>query len=81
MLWYKHMRDLGIPKQLARCFVPQSVYTQMTWTVNAQAVFDWLDKRLPGGGAQTETAAYALAVLESISYIIPATVDIWEKSR
>lgn len=53
MDYYNKLRDTGVDKQLARCFVPQSVYTQMTWTVNAQAVLDLCGKRLPGGGAQS----------------------------
>lgn len=78
MSCYREIRSQGVDKQLARCFVPQSVYTQMTWTVNAQACLDFLSKRLPGGGAQSETAKYAEAVLRCVRAIIPETVKIWE---
>jgi thymidylate synthase (FAD) len=78
---YRKLRDSGVQKQLARCFVPDSVYTQMTWTCNGQAVLDWLSKRLPGNGAQSETAKYAEAILKCVRAIIPETVKIWESKR
>ena len=81
MSHYRSLRNKNVDKQLARCFIPQSVYTQMTWTVNGQATLDFLDKRLPGGGAQGETAKYAGAILKCVKTIIPKTVEIWESER
>jgi thymidylate synthase (FAD) len=78
---YHVLRGDGVDKQLARCFVPDSVYTQMTWSCNAQAILDWLQKRLPGGGAQSETSKYAEAVLELVTPIIPKTISIWKEQR
>ncbi len=78
---YIYLRSQGVEKQLARCFIPQSVYTQMTWTINAQAVLDFLSKRLPGNGAQRETAKYAVAVKTCVTSIIPKTMRIWEREN
>lgn len=79
--YYNLLRYNGVDKQLARCFVPQSVYTQITWTVNAQAVLDFLDKRVPGGGAQKETSLYAIAIGQCVSTVIPETMKIWESQK
>ncbi len=78
---YNMLREYGEPKERARFALGSNVYSQMTWTVNAQAVLDFLSKRLPGGGAQCETSKYAEAVLKCVRAIIPETVKIWESER
>lgn len=79
---YESLRDLGIPKQLARCALGPAVYSQYTWTVNLQAVLDFAQKRLPGGGAQEETAKYAVAVMQLVeTYVAPKSVQYWKEQN
>jgi flavin-dependent thymidylate synthase len=76
---YEGLLEAGYPKELARCFLPASVYTQMTWTTNLQALLDFIAKRLPGTGAQWEIQQYALAALELARRVVPQTIATWEE--
>jgi len=79
---YNAFRYCGVPKQLARCALGPAVYSQYTWTVNLQAVLDWASKRLPGGGAQEETAKYAVAVMQLVeTYVAPKSVQYWKEQN
>lgn len=63
---YRDLLEAGWPPELARCFLPHSIYTQMEWTVNLQGVLHWGAERWPGRGAQHELASYAPAVFRLI---------------
>ena len=77
-LEYATLRAHGFDKQLARCALGPQVYSQYEWSVNAQGALDWWSKRLPGGGAQSETTKFAVAVMDIIRELIPGTVAAWE---
>lgn len=78
---YDMLRQVGFDKQLARCALGPAVYSQFEITANAQAILDWLSKRLPGGGAQGETEKYALAVLSLVREVVPSIIEIWESQK
>lgn len=75
---YTELRELGIPKQLARCALGPAVYSQFETTMNLQGFFDWYDKRRPGGGAQAETVAYAVAAMQLVKTVAPSAIEKWE---
>lgn len=74
---YNQLRNSGMAKQDARCALGDHVYSHMEWTCNLQATFDWMQKRLPGGGAQPQTALYAQAVFELVRKVAPQAVEKW----
>ena len=77
-LQYETQRNNGLPKQLARCALGPAVYSHFETTMNLQGFFDWYGKRKPGGGAQAETVAYAVAAMELVKRIVPMAVEAWE---
>lgn len=77
---YKLNRESGLPKQLARCALGPAVYSQFETTMNLQGFFDWYDKRRPGGGAQAETVAYAVAAMQLVKTVAPSAVEKWESA-
>jgi len=75
---YRALRESGTPKELSRCFLPASVYSQFEWTVNLQGFFDWHAKRQAGGGAQWETTQYAAAAWELVATnVAPEACAAW----
>lgn len=68
---YMLLRESGIPKELARCMIPQSIYTYMNWSVNLQGVMTWYEHRKKGSGAQLEHIRYAEAVLALVEIVAP----------
>lgn len=78
---YEYLRHFGFAKQLARCALGPAVYSQFETTMNLQGFFDWYSKRRPGGGAQAETVAYAVAAMQLVSGIVPMAVEAWESAQ
>lgn len=58
---YEERIQRGVAKELARMFLPQSLYSQAYWTVSLQGVLHFLEQRLKPD-AQFEIRAYAEAV-------------------
>ncbi len=54
-----------------------SVYTSWVWTVSLQSVLHFIGLR-SGEGAQSEIGAYAEAISQLISPIVPETIKAWE---
>jgi thymidylate synthase ThyX len=79
---YEQLRDFRIPKELARSYIPQNVYTEMHWTTNLQACLDWASKREIGSGAQSEHTAYAVAVIDLVKDLVaPEVIKIWKDKQ
>lgn len=78
---YDDLREDGFSKQLARCALGPAVYSHFETTMNLQGFFDWYGKRKPGGGAQAETVAYAVAAMELVGRIVPMAVEAWEGAQ
>ena len=78
---YRDLRHAGMSKQLARCALGPAVYSQFETTMNLQGFLDWYDKRRPGGGAQAETVAYAVAAMQLVKTVAPSAVEKWEVAQ
>lgn len=78
---YNALRKHGYPKQLARCALGPAVYSVFETTMNLQGFFDWYSKRRPGGGAQAETVAYAVAAMQLVRGVVPMAVEAWEGAQ
>lgn len=78
---YNLNRESGLPKQLARCALGPAVYSVFETTMNLQGFFDWYSKRRPGGGAQAETVAYAVAAMQLVLGVVPMAVEAWEGAQ
>lgn len=77
---YQYMLKWGCPRELARTILPLSTYTRYFGTVNLHNLLHFLGLRLHGH-AQYEIRAYAEALLDIISHILPVTVDAYKNMR
>ena len=77
---YSQLLDLGVGREQARGVLIPSVYTSWVWTVSLQALLHFIDLRR-GAGAQSEIGAYAEAIVELISPIVPIAIEAWSASE
>ncbi|MEO0407685.1 MAG: FAD-dependent thymidylate synthase [Cyanobacteria bacterium P01_A01_bin.135] len=77
---YQTLLDLGVGREQARGVLVPAVYTSWVWTVSLQALLHFLQLRL-GKGAQSEITAYAQAIHDLVSPIVPHSIAAWEKSQ
>jgi thymidylate synthase (FAD) len=75
---YQQLLELGVGREQARGILVPSVYTAWVWTVSLQALLHFIGLR-QGAGAQSEIGAYAQAILELISPIVPVSIEAWSK--
>jgi thymidylate synthase (FAD) len=73
---YSKLLDLGVGREQARGVLIPSVYTSWVWTVSLQALLNFIDLRR-GEGAQSEIGAYAEAIVELITPIVPVAIQAW----
>jgi thymidylate synthase (FAD) len=73
---YYKLIDLGIAKELARCVLPVTQYTEFIWTVNARSLMNFMCLR-NDSNAQYEIAEYAREIENIFGMILPATYDSW----
>jgi thymidylate synthase (FAD) len=71
---YKQLLDAGIGKELARTILPQGLYTQFYWTVNARALMHFISLRADSA-AQWEIRQYAEKLAQIFKEKMPWT---WE---
>lgn len=76
---YQRALDAGIPRELARCFLPLNTYTQFSGTVNLHNLFHFLRLRLHEH-AQYEVRVYAQAIVELIYPIVPMCTEAFLQS-
>lgn len=69
---YKRLLDLGVAKEIARCVLPVSQYTEFIWTVNARALINFISLR-NDSNAQYEINEYAKVVENIFAHIMPYT--------
>ncbi|MGB3616196.1 MAG: FAD-dependent thymidylate synthase [Elainellaceae cyanobacterium] len=77
---YRTLLDLGVGREQARGVLVPAVYTSWVWTVSLQALLHFLQLRL-GKGAQNEITAYAQAIHDLVSPIVPYSIAAWDKSQ
>lgn len=72
--FYKKLLDQGVAKEQARMILPQSMFTEFYWTVNARALMNFLKLRVDKH-SQWEIRQYALAALEMYIENLPWTAE------
>jgi thymidylate synthase (FAD) len=77
---YKEMLNLGIPREVARVVLPQSMYSRMYTTVDLHNLFHFIGLR-DHPHAQYEIRVYAQAMLDLIRPIVPICVQVFEEMR
>lgn len=76
---YRAMLEIGIAKELARCVLPVSQYTEFIWTVNARSLINFISLRAESN-AQYEIQEYAEIIESYFSEIMPITHRAFNKS-
>lgn len=69
---YQLMIEKGIAKELARLFLPVSIYSEMYWTVNARSLMNFLSLRTHET-AMFEIREYATNIAVIFTNIMPLT--------
>ena len=71
-LVYRDLIELGVAKEIARCVLPVSQYTEFIWTVNARSLLNFISLR-NDKNAQYEINEYAKAIENILSQKMPIT--------
>ena len=71
-LVYRDLLDLGVAKEIARCVLPVSQYTEFIWTVNAMSLINFLTLRNEQS-AQYEIQEFAKVIELLFESIMPIT--------
>jgi thymidylate synthase (FAD) len=71
-LVYRDLLDLGVAKEIARCVLPVSQYTEFIWTVNARSLINFLTLRNEQS-AQYEIQEFAKVIESLFESIMPIT--------
>ncbi len=75
--WYKTFLSAGVPKELARLFVPVNTYSRMRASANLRNWLGFLSLRLPSN-AQWEIRQYAEVVGEMVAGVFPRTWELFK---
>jgi len=70
---YKELLDEGCCRELARCHLPQSTYTEFYWKINLHNLMHYLMLRMEAG-AQKEIRDYAKAIYDLVQPLAPITM-------
>jgi len=73
---YKHLLELGVAKEQARCVLPLSIYTEFYWTASLQAIMNLIELR-DAPHAQWEIQQYAKALRNHVEDLFPACTKAW----
>ena len=76
MVSYRKLLDLGLARELARCILPLSQYTEVYWTASFQAIMNFVELRTDIH-AQWEIKQYAKVICEEMKRIYPETTKAW----
>ncbi len=76
---YKHLLNVGVPRELARGVLPMNTYTRYFGTVNLHNLFHFLKLRVHAH-AQYEVQQYAHAIVSLIEPVTPLAVEAWKKT-
>jgi thymidylate synthase (FAD) len=76
---YYKLIELGIAKEIARCVLPVTQYTEFIWTVNARSLINFISLR-NDSNAQYEINEYAKIIEDIFSKKMPITHEAFEKS-
>lgn len=76
---YHTMIEAGIAKEIARCVLPVSQYTEFIWTVNARSLINFISLR-NDSNAQYEINEYAKIIENIFADIMPITHEAFVNS-
>lgn len=76
---YYKLIELGVAKEIARCVLPVTQYTEFIWTVNARSLINFISLR-NDSNAQYEINEYAKIIEDIFSKKMPITHEAFEKS-
>ena len=77
---YSKLLALGVGREQARGVLIPSVYTSWVWTASLQSLLHFIDLRA-GEGAQSEIGAYAQAIIDLVSPIVPEAIQAWSSLK
>ena len=77
---YDKAIESGCCRELARCHLPQSTYTEFYWKINLHNLLHYLQLRMEPG-AQQEIRDYANAICSIIEPMLPLTMKAFKDFR
>ena len=79
-LVYENLLDAGCCRELARCHLPQSTYTEFYWKINLHNLLHYLELRMEEG-AQQEIRDYANAMYDLVKDKVPIVMEAFTDFR
>lgn len=77
---YNRLIHDGCSRELARCHLPQSTYTEFFWKINLHNLMHYLRLRM-APDAQPEIQEYARAIFECVKPLLPITMKAFMDFR
>jgi thymidylate synthase (FAD) len=77
---YHDLLNNGCSRELARCHLPQSTYTEFFWKINLHNLMHYLKLRM-APDAQQEIREYAVAIYDEIKSLVPITMKAFMDFR
>ena len=77
---YDKLLEDGCCRELARCHLPQSTYTEFYWKINLHNLMHYLQLRMEPG-AQQEIRVYAEAIYKMLWGLVPVTMEAFRDFR
>jgi thymidylate synthase (FAD) len=77
---YDNLLQQGCSRELARCHLPQSTYTEFIWKIDLHNLMHYLRLRM-APDAQKEIREYAVAIFERVKDLIPLTMKAFMDFR
>ena len=77
---YENLLDAGCCRELARCHLPQSTYTEFYWKINLHNLLHYLALRMEEG-AQQEIRDYANAIYDLVKDKVPIVMEAFMDFR
>lgn len=77
---YHELLDAGCSRELARCHLPQSTFTEFFWKINLYNLLHYLQLRM-APDAQQEIRDYAQAIYNRIEPLVPLTMKAFMDFR
>jgi thymidylate synthase (FAD) len=77
---YNEALAAGCSRELARCHLPQSTYTEFYWKINLHNLMHYLRLRMESG-AQQEIRDYANAIYDLVEPLVPISMEAFRDFR
>jgi len=77
---YEKLIDDGCCRELARCQLPQSTYTEFYWKIDLHNLMHYLQLRMEPS-AQEEIRVYAEAIYKMLCDLVPVTMEAFRDFR